>query len=317
MVSTWSFSRDQALHTCERRYYFLYLIAARINSRDEFLREIAFLKKLSNVLMWKGKSYHALIAKYLRNVITGRPQGMKNVLGEHRIQMERQWRFSENCAYRSNLRSLSDDNNIALFEHEYEENAPDFDSIFRDIENWAYLFENWAVSSGLINELHKAVRYWLEPPTYGPAAVGFPLDGVQVITKVDLAFIRKDRQFDIYEWKTGKPPANANHSIYQAEFQVNIYQIWPYKVLNQSLDSIQANLVYINHGPETRTFLIDQNLLEYTLGIIRRSISRVKHFDNLIKQNDLSLSNLDYAPFSGACKQCSFKRICRRNLLDE
>lgn len=314
MTSTWSFSRDQTLHTCERRYYFQYLASARINSRDELLREIAFLKKLSNVSLWKGNSFHSLIANYLRYSRMGRRPRMNVMLVEHRKQMAKQWKFSTYRNFRSDPRLINEDEGLALFEHEYEENAPDFASIFQDVTEWAFSFENWAISSGIIDDLQGAVRDWIEPPAFGPSAIGFPLEGVQVLTKVDLAILRSDGSFDIYDWKTGRPSTDVNHSIYQAEFQVNVYQIWPHKVLNQPLETIRAHLIYIAHGPEERTFLIDQNLLEYTLGIVRRSISRAVHFENLQKQNGLNLNNLDYAPYAGACKQCSFKRICQREL---
>jgi CRISPR/Cas system-associated exonuclease Cas4 (RecB family) len=314
MTSTWSFSRDQTLHTCERRYYYQYLSSARINSRDELLREIAFLKKLSNVSLWKGNSFHSLIADFLRSARMGRQPRMAAILVEYRKQMEKQWQFSANCNFRNDPRLINDDEGLALFEHEYQENTPNFDSIFQDVTEWAYSFENWAINSEFIDDLQRSVRYWIEPPTFGPGAIGFPLDGVQVLTKVDLAILRPDGMFDIYDWKTGKPSTDVNHSIYQAEFQVNVYQIWPHVILDQPLETIRAHLVYIAHGPEERTFLIDQNLLEYTLGIVRRSISRALHFENLQKQDGLKLNNLDYAPYAGACKKCSFKRICQREL---
>lgn len=314
MATTWSFSRDQTLHTCERRYYFQYLSSARINSRDELLREIAFLKKLSNVPLWKGNSFHSLIADYLKHVRMGQRPRMNIMLVEHRKQMLEQWEFSANHNFRHDPRLINDENGLALFEHEYGDGTPDFDSIFQDVNDWAHSFENWAISSGLFDDLKGAIRDWIEPPTFGPSAIGFQLDGVKVLTKVDVAILRPDGMFDIYDWKTGRPSTDFKHSVYQEEFQVNVYQIWPHKVFNQSLERIRAHLVYIVHGPEVRTFLIDQNLLEYTLGIVRRSISRALHFESLQKQNGLKLNNLDYAPYAGACKQCSFKRICQREL---
>ncbi len=64
MALTWPASRDQILHSCERKYYFQYLAPARINSSNPILREIAFLKKLKTVPLWKGSLFHEVIAQY-------------------------------------------------------------------------------------------------------------------------------------------------------------------------------------------------------------------------------------------------------------
>jgi hypothetical protein len=57
---------------------------------------------------------------------------------------------------------------------------------------------------------------------------------------------------------------------------------------------------------------MDQNSLEYTLGLIRRSIARVLHFSNADGEVKLSLEDFDFATYPGACQRCSFKRLCQR-----
>jgi len=49
--NTWSVSKDQALHLCEKKYYFQYLVPAKINSKNTLFREIAFFKKFKNLSM--------------------------------------------------------------------------------------------------------------------------------------------------------------------------------------------------------------------------------------------------------------------------
>ena len=69
MKNNWSVSRAQVLNTCERQYYFDYLAPARINSRDTTLKEIAFLKKLTNIPMWQGNIFHSVVANSLKRIL--------------------------------------------------------------------------------------------------------------------------------------------------------------------------------------------------------------------------------------------------------
>jgi len=319
MATTWSISRDQILHTCERRYYFQYLAAARINSRDETLREIAFLKKLKSFSMWKGNAFHSLVADYFRAVRGGRSPDITGLIAERQTKMRREWNFSVTREYRSNPRAISRDGGLALFEHEYNENIgeQDFAEAVRDIEGWAHQFGVWIADSNIDVSVREAARVWIEPPTYGPRAPGFVFDGVQILTKVDLALQNPDGQFEIFDWKTGAPLSRPSRQIDRAEFQVNVYQLWPHLAHERPLDSIRAHLVYVALDPQQKTFAIDQNRREYTLGLIRRSVDRVLHFESLRKQAGLGLEDLDFAAFPWMCKRCHFKRLCQRALGNE
>lgn len=319
MATTWSVSRDQTLHICERRYYFQYLAAARINSRDETLREIAFLKKLKNLAMWKGDIFHALVADYFQAVRRSKVLSIEDLITEHQNKMRREWRFSASKAFRLNPRAISDDGGLALFEHEYDENLSeeDFAEAARDVGQWAHQFAGWAADRDIALAVQRAEQVWIEPPTYGPRAPGFMFDGVQVLTKVDLALQSLDGNFVIFDWKTGMPSPRPSQQFDHAEFQVSVYQLWPHLGQGRPLDSIKAHLVYMAGEPVQKTFSIDQNLREHTLSLIRRSIARVLHFENLRKQEGLSLEDLNYAAFPWICKRCPFKRVCQRALSNE
>jgi hypothetical protein len=87
MQLSWSVSRDQTLHNCERCYYFQYLAEAKINSRDQTLREIALLKKLKNIPMWQGDAFHAAIADYLRDLKSGKQPSLDQLIDSLKNQM--------------------------------------------------------------------------------------------------------------------------------------------------------------------------------------------------------------------------------------
>src|SRR5437899_3030981 len=100
MNLTWSISRDQALHTCERRYYFQYLAPPKANSRDHELRRIAYLKRLKTLPMWQGEVFHRAVAAYLNAVRTEGASYPGSLLQTIEDRMRRDWANSAGGAER-------------------------------------------------------------------------------------------------------------------------------------------------------------------------------------------------------------------------
>src|SRR5207245_4820547 len=121
MTLTWSISRDQTLHTCERRYYFQYLAPAKANSRDDQLRRIAYLKRLKTLPMWQGEVFHGAVAEYLNTVRTGGSSDLASVIQMIEGRMRCDWANCAVRARRSTARTSTKDNSIILYEHEYRE----------------------------------------------------------------------------------------------------------------------------------------------------------------------------------------------------
>jgi PD-(D/E)XK nuclease superfamily len=317
MGTTWSISRDQVLQTCERKYYFQYLAPAKINSRDETLREIALLKKLKSIPMWQGELFHSLVAGYLESVRRKTPGHPLALLHKVKAKIKREWEESASTLVRSSARSVNAGGNVTLFEHEYNEIPMDVDysEVTHHVENLFWKFVAWVEEQGLVRSIQQAKNVWIEPQTFGPQAPGFEVDGVKVLIKVDLALLTCDEQFEIFDWKTGALPSHAAGAMSQAEFQVAVYQLWPHLAFHHPLDAIQAHLVYIGaDSVSQQTFDIDQNVLAYTLSLVRRSIAQVLFYDNGYQNAELSLDDFDFAATPSACQKCSFKRLCQRTL---
>ena len=315
MALTWSVSRDQILHSCERRYYFQYLAPARINSRDATSKEIAFLKKLQTISMWQGEVFHAIVANSIRRIRRGESLLSDTWLSRLKNKLEREWAFSNSKRFRDDPRAINQDGGLALFEHEYDEKLEHNScmTVIQVIETLVKRFATWAEQTDLASSVQRAKQVWIEPPIYGAGVPGFLVNNVQVIAKVDLAFLSRDGKFEIFDWKTGKPPLHGAQQHSQAEFQVGVYQLWPHLSLKRPLEAIQAHLVYCGTAPvQEQIFQIDQNSFEYTLGVIRRSIARVLHFGNAEGEVKLSLEDFDFATYPEACQRCSFKRLCQR-----
>ena len=321
MPLSWSISRDQTLHNCERCYYFQYLAAAKINSRDQTLKEIAFLKKLKNIPMWQGDVFHAVIADYLRRLRSGIPPSAVQLIDGLKNQMLSQWAFSTSKTYILQPQNIDKPGGLALFEHEYDVPIEqEVTKIIEEVTSWLYHFLAWVDSTNLTILLSSANRIWLEEPVYGPNAPGFHVDGVQVLVKTDLAILTVDNRFEIFDWKTGTPSISISRVPSGAEFQVNVYQLWPHLGLGHPLETVRAHLLYVEPDPPLqRTFDIDGNLKELTLAYVRRSIDRVKMFSGLHEngQEKLQLCDCDFGFSVNRCKHCKFKRLCQRMVEDE
>lgn len=321
MQVSWSVSRDQILHNCERCYYFQYLAAAKINSRDKMLQEIAFLKKVKNIPLWKGDAFHTAVADYLRNLRAGIQPTLAQLTDRLREQMMSEWNFSVKKDFISNPRDIDKPGGLALFEHVYEVKVePEVSDIIEGVITGLSQFVAWIDDGNVIDSLKTASRIWLEEPVFGPNAPGFYVDGVQVLVKTDLAILTPDNKFEIFDWKTGAPSSFSSKAPNGAEFQVNVYQLWPHLGLGHPLESIRAHLVYVEQDPPLlQTFGIDGNLKEQTLASIRRSIDRVKMFAGLHEngQEKLRLCDCDFGFSVNRCKRCKFKRLCQRTVENE
>jgi len=319
LAKNWSVSRDQVLNTCERRYYFDYIVPARINSRDSKLKEIAFFKKLTNIPMWQGNIFHSVVANSLKRIQRGDSLLSKTWLNSLKNKVEKEWAFSENRSFRDNPQLIDKDGGLALFEHEYDAELEGKNAkvILEFLESLVNRFTSWAEQTDLKKVVQGAKQIWIEPNIYGSHAPGFVIDNVQVIAKVDLALVTPDKKFKIFDWKTGSSSSRLSWPNSQAEFQMGVYQLWPHLSLGYPLESIEAHLVYFGSAPvKHETFQIDLEQREYTLSLIRRSIARVLRFSNNDDKLKLSLEDFDFANSVKACQQCQFKKLCQR-LLEE
>ncbi len=257
--------------------------------------------------MWKGSIFHDIIADYLILVKKGN-FSYDNILNNYENIIKKQWDCSFNNEYNDDIRNIGKNNVMGLMEHEYNQNIPNNSvlDIFNEMKEKFLNFYNWGVKNNLFKILFDSSEYWIEPLPYGPQAPGFYLDDIQVIAKVDLA-IHDENGFNIYDWKSGQPAAKTRF-LDNNELQVSVYQLWPHLQFKNSLDSIQAHLLYLgNNVPKKLSFKLDNNKKELILSIIKRSIAQMKDFHDLYDKNELSLDELDYSNHYNNCKLYALK----------
>ena len=314
MTLSWSISRDSALETCERRYYYQYVVTARSNSRDPRLREIAHLKHVQSIAMWQGDAFHHAAADLVRALASRRPVDLPSLVARTRATMADHWGFSAARAYRSDAKAVGEGRGVALFEHEYEHPLPSDarDVTLERVAAWIERFAAWAEERELAGLLRRATRVWIEPQTFGPQAPGFHVKGVQVLTKVDLAIRTADGQFRIFDWKTGLVPATSSNRTTDAEYQVTVYQLWPHLTLTVPLEAITATLVYFATSPAIeQTFAIDENTRARALRRVGSAIARARYLDGGGDAPPLGEEDFDLAAHVGLCRWCCFKRVCQ------
>lgn len=314
---SWSVSRDQQLQTCERKYYFQYLAGARVNAADPMQKRLGMLKKLKNIRMWEGECLHWAIARFLGAVRDRHGVTTEQVLVELKGKMDREWQFSEQRRFRAQP-TLIDKGGLALVEHEYD-SAPTgvtASVIHEQAASGFRKFAAWAEGAASIcAKVRAADNVWIEPPVFGADAPGFVLDGVQIIAKVDLAIEKNGEFFEIYDWKSGKAPAQNGSCISQNELQVCVYQLWPHLSMHLPLGLVSSQLVYLGAEiPEARTHRLDEKSVPLVLLMIRNSTTLAERWEKNFENGLLHLEDLDYAGWAGACRECGFKGVCRESL---
>lgn len=324
MTRTWSISRDQTLHTCERRYYFQYLAPAKANSRNDQFRRIAYLKRLKTLPMWQGEVFHRAVATYLNTVRTAGSSDPASVIQTIEGRMRRDWANSAARIGRSPARASTKDDGIILFEHEYREDVGEADcaSAIAAVVFCVDQFMQWTQKTDLVRLAREAEKTWIEPLAFGPHAPGFVVDDVQVLVKVDLALQQPDAAFWIFDWKTGRRPSPLQWQLSHGELQMAVYQLWPHLALGIPLEAVQARLVFLGGDPvEEQAFTIDGDSRDYALAVIRGSIERARRFahyevDGQLSLDDtaLALDDFDFAPSPFVCRKCPFKVLCQESL---
>ncbi len=311
---TWSVSRNQQLQTCERKYYFQYLAGARVNATEPMQRRLGMLKKLKSIRMWEGDCVHWAVARFLGAVRDKRSLSAEQALAQLRDKMEREWQFSERRCFRTQP-LLIDKGGLGLVEHEYDSVPAGVtaDSVYDDVASGFHKFVAWA--DGICARIRVADNVWIEPPVFGPEAPGFPLDGVQIIGKVDLAIEKSGEFFEIYDWKTGGAPVQKRSCITQNELQVCVYQLWPHLSMRLPLSLVSSQLVYLGgETPEARTHRLDENSVPLVVQMVRNSVALATRWEKNFEKGLLRLNDLDYAAWPGACRECAFKAVCRESL---
>jgi hypothetical protein len=312
-MKTWSHSQTGIMRKCERRWFMSYGLGAKTRSKDQLLKEIAFLKKLKPSFMWRGDLVHSVIADILKMTQKGNKVAIETA---HQILAKRaidQWDDSKRRSLNSDPKSSLEPEGPILMEHYYKslDTGVDLNEIKESAHQQLSSLHSWIERNGLFKQIKDARRTWIDPPAYFPNSPGFMVDDVRFITKVDLALLQ-DESFDIFDWKTGIEPKGEFHLTYEHR-QVCFYALWPHLEMSQPIENIKIGVVYVGGlGPQMHKITLLPHNVDDLLADAELLVTASKEF--LDPQNGFSLEDFDWATSAKTCLWCPFQQICQREL---
>lgn len=268
---------------CKRRYFYAYY-EAQVDP------EVKRLKKLSALPLWAGNVVHETIEQVLktRESLPAPEEQEAIVRAAVHSHMLGQWRESESGSLR-----------FRLFEHEYQVPIDPEDkkilvgTVMRSLRNF--------FRSETLREAFSVGRErWLTVEDL----VSFPVEGVEVALRMDLAYRRPDGQVLIVDWKTGRGEGRFN------EVQLAGYALYAASAgWVASPEELRTELAYLAVPRYVRRS-VDARKLDHARSFIRRSAGNMKA---LLLDPVANLARLEDFPMVDrpqACRRCNFRRLC-------
>lgn len=291
---SWSKSRHDVFADCERKYYYHYYGSWngwKWNA-DPRIQKIYHLKKLQSRYMWIGSAVHETLETVLKKYRCG--DDVKE-LDHWREALLQKMRFQ----YAASREGFTKRPVWRLFEHEYEQDVSK--------EEWKAMADQAVL--GLENfwksEVHQTIQSlqsdeWLEIEEFS----SFRVDGVKIHAVLDFSY-RRDGQYYIYDWKTGKSDKAMN------ELQLACYRMYAqdkWQAAPKDIHAVEYNITLdrcIDHHAEV--FPEGE-----ALAAIRQSISNMREKLLDVEKNEAVEDTFDYVADESKCQSCVFKKICRR-----
>lgn len=268
------------------------------------MRTLFLLKQVKPIAMWKGEVVHQVVAEFFHNLQNGRVLSHHDMTEFASRLAKAQWNFSAAGRYRSQGRKRAGSSFAALLEHEYKiQDAESFDEAFDHIRSCLENFCEIDAKEGISLAFRQGGSHLIEPPAWGEGATTFEIPGIGVTVKVDLAFAKKDNQYHIFDWKTGKTTEDAVP-------QLELYILWAHLSLGRSLQSIIAHEVSLSI-PACSSHQLTEPGKFYRLESVRRSAGLINALASSAEGREPDIRDFNYARYLGTCKRCPLQRVCQ------
>ena len=292
---SWSKSRDRTFRNCLRQYYFNYYGSWGGWKLDapRRTRELYILKKLQNRYMWIGGTVHSCIERSLKNLYQLiKPLPVEKIIKITMDMMRTDFASSRRKFYRQNPKTC------ALFEHEYDIAIGDEDwkEIASRVENCLKNFYNSAIYQSLYDMPRE---YWLETEELS----SFRFGETKIFVMLD-CFYRRNGEFYIIDWKTGKRD-EWDSNIQLACYALYAKEKWQvdFKKLNVTEFNLNENTLY--------NLKLSNDLVKGMKEYISGSISDMKKLLKSEEKNEAAEEEaFEKTSDLRKCERCNFRKVC-------
>jgi hypothetical protein len=293
---SWSKTRDEIFKTCPRQYWFAYygFWNGWLKDAPERARQIYVLKNLKNRQAWAGEKIHNSIHRSISNI----RRGIKVLPGEEIIsitldRMRSEFRSSRSKNYWKKPKTC------ALYEHEYEIEVTDqqWKEMAQNVET---CLRNFYASDIYANLKSHGKAGWLEVEEFS----SFDLDSIKINVVIDCA-VKEGSGIIIYDWKTGKVPAE-DLSVQLCCYAFYAMEKW--HIPPESMEVVEYNL----QANKTNSFTVSMAEVEGIKGHIKGS---VKDMQSLLIDPEKNIpfeeDQFSKVEDGGVISRCNFRKVCR------
>lgn len=298
---SWSFSRQQLLAGCPRRYYYNYYGSHNGWERGA-PKEAALayrLKKLSNLYLVLGDALHKSAYLMVERIREGRPLPEADVVEEEiRRQLRRVWKSS-----RDELELfIRRPNRVDMLQEFYyqmeirEDTLAKINGRIKQVSVGLAASDVWAELTAPDAEIVASEQFDT-----------FPIDGTPVYAVPDLLYRTGDNVWKIVDWKTGEEVEDNRD-------QVALYALYVQNKHGVSASRISARLEYLSLKTSQQLTFSTEDLQKVEEGAKasmeemrrllldpERNVPRAKEAFALTEQR-------------GLCPWCNFYELCREEL---
>lgn len=304
----WSFSRDERMRRCARKYYYQHYAAWGGWEREAtpLQRELYRLTKLEQRATWQGAVIHRVIARALDEARRGRPaREPADVVEEALGWMRQDFADSRDDVAR---RAGNFKAHVRFLEHErpHDPSSPGWKRAWKEsaelVERCIRQFfasEHWR----LLSQLPEADWIEIEDWTGRGGPSSFELEGVRVFAKIDCAF-RMDGRSVIVDWKTGRSARD------DAPRQLAVYALYmrarhgiePADLVAREVNVAQGSVHEHDVSPEA---------LERFMALYRASIARMRAcLADPVANVPKPESEFPFTEDVRECQRCRFRSVC-------
>lgn len=307
---SWSFTREELFHTCERAFFYEYA------ARDEPYHQEAFrLRNLKTPVMMAGTIVDSVIGMSLK-ALKSSGEVQSGLSSKGAKIYEKWWRDSSNFGphYR-NGDAIPE--KATVLQHHYFEKEDDLaekQSGAQRVQDCLYNFENSPLWETI---QEKAIHPWSDVRVHGDGQfpTSFTTDsGLDLWAAYDF-YIKEEPKLHILDWKTGARRPNAES---KAAKQLSIYSLYGNKGLGFGFPEVTVQAIWLQEQPEWSPQQIDEKAIRAVeLETHRHSeavFSRLTQ-DTFWKKGNKWIylakeSDFAPSPHPNKCNRCKFQTLC-------